>query len=130
RQKILPFFGALAVRYIDRDAAHPYDTAGPVDGCRCCPEAPANLAVRANDAKFGFMGADALVEQAHRLAQPIEIVGMQQRLNIGRIDNEGVMIAPEDPELPFVPHPVAVDPVPVPGTHAAGGECKAAALFA
>ena len=36
----------------------------------------------------------------------------------------------EDPVLAFVPHPVAVDPVPVPGAHLAGGDRQAAALLA
>ena len=36
----------------------------------------------------------------------------------------------EDLVLAFVPHPVAVDPVPVPGAHLAGGDRQAAALLA
>ena len=36
----------------------------------------------------------------------------------------------EDLILAFVPHPVAIDPVPVPGSHLAGGDREAAALLA
>jgi len=55
---------------------------------------------------------------------------MQQRLHVRRRDDEVLRIEPENLVLAFVPHPVAVDPVPIPGTHLAGGNGKAAALLA
>ena len=39
------------------------------------------------------------------------------------IDAENLVLA-------FVPHPVAIDPVPIPGSHLAGGDREAAALLA
>src|SRR5579863_5973725 len=55
---------------------------------------------------------------------------MQQRLNTYGIDDEALRIDPENPELALIPHPVAADPVPVPGTHLSRGQSKAPALLA
>src|SRR6185437_10669469 len=129
-EEILSFFGAFAVRYIDGDPAYPHNPASAVKGCGCRADTPSDLAVGANDAKFGFAGLDSLVEQRHGLAPVPEIIRVQQRLHIGQADDEAFGIYSENPELPFVPHPVAVGPVPVPGTHAAGGERQAAPLLA
>ena len=56
--------------------------------------------------------------------------GMQQRLNVGRRHRKALRIDAENLVLAFVPHPVAIDPVPVPGPHLAGGDREAAALLA
>src|SRR2546423_15656934 len=55
---------------------------------------------------------------------------MEQRLNACRGHHKASWIDAKDTVLAFVPHPVAVDPVPIPGTHSAGGERQAAALLA
>src|SRR5580692_6827310 len=55
---------------------------------------------------------------------------MQERLDIGRRHLEMPGVDAEDAILAFVPHPVAADPVPVPGSHLAGRERHAAALLA
>src|SRR3984885_528017 len=129
-QQILPLFRPFAFGYIDGHATDADDPAGLVDGGGCRAEQPANFAVRANDAKFGFVGFDALVELDHRLAQFAHVVGMKQRPHTFRTDGEILWIDAEDPELTFVPHPVAADPVPVPGAHASSRQCKTAALLA
>ena len=60
----------------------------------------------------------------------MNVVGMKQRLDIGGCQFELAGIDAEDLILAFVPHPVAVDPVPVPGPHLARGDREAAALLA
>src|SRR5882757_4250711 len=129
-QKILSLFRPFPLGNIDGNAADAYDAAGLVDGRGRRADAPANFTIGPNDSKLGFVGSSALVELDHRLAQFVNIVGVQQRLNIGRIDDKALRIDAENPELSFVPHPVAVDPVPVPGTHSAFGKSKTAALLA
>src|SRR5436190_12209558 len=62
--------------------------------------------------------------------QHLNVVGMKQRLDIGWRQFEAVGIYAKDLILALVPHPVAIDPVPVPGSHLAGGDREAAALFA
>src|SRR5271156_6379903 len=54
----------------------------------------------------------------------------KQRLYIFRIDDEALWIDAKDPILALVPHPIAVDPVPIPGAHISGGNSEAASLFA
>src|SRR5882757_9891826 len=55
---------------------------------------------------------------------------MKQGLNICRVHLKGLGINSEDVELSLVPHPIPVDPVPIPGPHLAGGDRQAAALLA
>src|SRR5579862_4928407 len=55
---------------------------------------------------------------------------MQKPANVLRGDLEGRGIDTENPVLALVPHPVAIDPVPVPGAHLAGRNRHAAALLA
>src|SRR5258708_21534735 len=55
---------------------------------------------------------------------------MKQRLNACGRHHKGLRIDSKDAELPFVPHPVPVDPVQIPGTHSAGCDGEAAALLA
>src|SRR3984885_518469 len=129
-QQILPLFRPFAFGYIDGHATDADDPAGLVDGGGGRAEQPANFAVRANDAKLGFVGFDAFFELDHRLAQFAHVVGMQQRAYTFRSDGEVLRVDAEDPELTFVPHPVAADPIPVPRPHASSGQCKAAALLA
>ena len=129
-EQILPLFRPLAFGDVDGHAADADHAAGLVGGGGSRAEQPANFAVRANDAEFGFVGFDAFVELDHRFTQFAHIVGVQQRPHILRADGEVLRIDAENPELTFVPHPVAADPVPVPRPHASSGQCKTAALLA
>ncbi len=60
----------------------------------------------------------------------MNVVGVKQRLDIGRRQFELVGIDAKDLILAFIPHPVAIDPVPVPGSHLPGGYRETAALLA
>src|SRR5439155_25853716 len=60
----------------------------------------------------------------------MNVVGMKQRLDIGRSQVELAGIDAWDRILAFVPHPVAIDPVPVPRSHLSGGDRETAALLA
>ena len=71
-----------------------------------------------------------LVKSVIDLAQRLDVVRMQQRLDIGRGHLEARRIDAENPILAIVPHPVAVDPVPIPGPHLAGRDRHAAPLLA
>jgi hypothetical protein len=130
REQVLPLFRPLAFGDVDGHAADADHAAGLVGAGGCRAEQPANFAVRANDTKLRFIGFDALVELDHRFAQFAHVVGMQQRAYAFRADGEVLRIDAEDPELTFVPHPIAADPIPVPRPHASSGQCKAAALLA
>src|SRR5581483_1214920 len=55
---------------------------------------------------------------------------MQELADIVRGELEGRGLDTENPVLALVPHPVAVPPIPVPGTHLPGGNRHAAALLA
>ena len=54
-QQILAFFSLLALGDIDRNSADAHYTAALIEGCRGRPNAPANPAVRPNDAEFSFV---------------------------------------------------------------------------
>jgi hypothetical protein len=81
-------------------------------------------------AEFRLIRTRALGEPGDRLAQIADVIGMQQGLDMFRRHLELLRIDAEDPVLALVPHPVAVDPVPIPGPHLAGGDRHAAPLFA
>ena len=123
-KQALPLLGPLALGDIDGDAADADDAAGLVEVAAAVPNSQRISPSGRHDTKFGLVGFDALVELGHRLAQFVDVVGMEQGLHILRIDLEGLRIDPEYPELPFVPHPVAVDPVPVPGAHAPAANAR------
>ena len=54
-EQILTLLGALALGDVNRYAADADDPAALVDGRRRRPDAPAHLAVRSNDSKFGLV---------------------------------------------------------------------------
>src|SRR6266404_7379876 len=129
-QQILTFFRLLALGDVNGDAADPHDTAAVVDRCRGGADAPADIAVRPFDPEFGFVRRYALGELGDGLSQFVDIVRMEQRLNACRCRHEGFWIDAEDAVLALVPHPVAVDPAPVPGAHSARGDRQAASFLA
>src|SRR5260370_8521912 len=55
---------------------------------------------------------------------------MKQRLNVCRGHHKSLRIDSKDTELSFVPHPVAVDPIPIPRTHLSRCDPQATALLA
>ena len=55
---------------------------------------------------------------------------MKQGLNAGGGHLKILRVDAKNLILPFVPHPVAVDPIPIPGPHIARGDRHAATLFA
>src|SRR5215831_10620545 len=111
-QKILSFLRASAFGDVDGDSAQTHHAAALVDRCGRRASAPALLAVRPDDAKLRFTGARAALEMADRLAQPADIVPVEQFLDVagGHLEIPG--IDAENPVLPLVPYPVAIDPVP------------------
>src|SRR5712664_2623332 len=128
-QQILTFFRLLPFGDVNGDAADAHDAAAVVDRCRGSADAPADLAVRPSDPEFGFIGRYALGELGDGLSQFVDIVRMEQGLNACRCRHEGFWIDAKDAVLAFVPHPVAVDPAPIPGAHSACGDRQAAALL-
>lgn len=83
RQQILPLFRALAFGDVDGDAAHAHHAAALVDRRGCRADAPAHLAIGPVDAKLAFIGVRAGIERGNRLAELVDVVGMQQRLDVG-----------------------------------------------
>ena len=128
-QQILTFFRLLPFGDVNGDAADAHDAAAVVDRCRGGADAPADLAVPPPDPEFGFIGRYALGELGDGLSQFVGIVRMKQRLNACRCRHEGSWIDSKDVVLAFVPHPVAIDPVPIPGAHFACRDGQAAALL-
>src|SRR5258705_10395157 len=128
-QQILTFFRLLPFGDVNGDAADTHDPAAVVDRCRGGADAPADLAVRPLDPELGFIRRYALGELGDGLSQLVDIVRMEQLLNACRCRHEGAWIDSKDAVLAFVPHPVAVYPVPVPGAHSARGDRQAAALL-
>src|SRR5229473_7862610 len=55
---------------------------------------------------------------------------MKQRLNVCRGHHKSLRIDSKDTELSFVPHPVAVDPIPIPRTHLSRCDRQATTLLA
>src|SRR5207245_2562520 len=88
-----------------------------------------DVAVRPPDPEFGFIGRYALGELRDGLSQLVGIVWMKQSLNACRCRNEGSWVDSKDAVLALVPHPVAIDPVPIPGAHFACRDGQAAALL-
>ncbi len=129
-QQVLPFLGALAFGDVHGDAADAHDAAAVVHRRRRRADAPADLSIGPDNTELGLIGPCALVELGDRLAQLIDVIGMQQRLDVGRVDLEALGADAKDAILPLVPHPVAADPIPVPGAHLAGGDRHAAPLLA
>src|SRR5260370_5451104 len=128
-QQVLAFFRLLAFGDVNGDAADPDHTAAVVDRCRGGADAPADLAVWPLDPEFGFIRRYALGELGDGLSQLVDIVRMEQGLNACRCRPEGAWIDAKDAVLAFVPHPVTVDPIPVPGAHSACGDRQATALL-
>ena len=129
-QQVLTFFGLFAFGNVYGHAADTDDTPFLVDARRRRAGAPAYLAVRPNDSKLRFVGRDAFGELGHRLAQFVNVVRVEQFLNACRCHRKCLRIDAENLILALVPHPVAIDPVPVPGSHLSGGDRKAPALLA
>src|SRR6202008_388072 len=130
REQVLALFGAFALGDVDGHAADPHDAAMPVGAGGRRADAPPFLAIRSLDPEPRLIGAHAAVEMCYRLLQLLGIVGMQELPDIVRRDHEGLRFDAEDPVLAVVPHPVAIDPVPIPRSHLAGGNRHAAALLA
>ena len=80
-----------------------------------------------NSASYDFA---PLREAGPGLVQFVNIVRMEHGLDIGRRQLEAGGIDAENLILAFVPHPVAIDPVPVPGSHLSGGDRQTPALLA
>ena len=129
-EQVLTFLGALPFGDVDGYAAYAHHTTGLVDRCCRGADAPANFTIGSIDPKLGLMRSFAPAELGDRQAQLMEIAWMKQRLDVRGRHHKVVRIDPKDLELPLVPHPVAVDPVPIPRTHSPGRKGEAPALFA
>src|SRR5205814_5973860 len=112
-QEGLALFGALTLADIHRHTADADDAAVPVDRRRRSADAPTHFAVRSVDAEFRLVRARALAEFGDRLAQLVQVIGMQQGLDVRRCHLKAVRIDAEDRVLALVPQTVAGEPVPV-----------------
>src|SRR5262249_36794405 len=130
RQQYLTLFRFLAVGDVDGHPADAHDVVGRVDARHRRSDAPAQLAVWTADAKFALKARRAGRRRLDRVLQMLPVLGVNQRLDVvdGEVKARG--IDAEDPILPVVPDEVAVDGIPFPGSHLAGGQRQAATLFA
>src|SRR5215472_15373440 len=115
----------LALGDVGRDAAHPDDVAGRVQGGRRRAEAPADLAVRPPYAELGLVRLALGAQLLHGLLQPRPVVRMNERLHVLGRDHEARRVDPEDATLTFVPQAFAAGAVPVPRTHLSGDQREA-----
>src|SRR5262249_48732018 len=93
-------------------------------------DAPAQLAVRTADAELGLKRRCALHRGLDRALQMLPVLGMDQRLDVVDGEIEAVGVHAEYAVLAVVPDEMAIDRIPFPGAHLAGGERQAAALLA
>src|SRR5262249_12366010 len=93
-------------------------------------DAPAQLAVRATDAKLALKARRVGRRRLDRVLQMLPVLGVDQRPDIVDGEIEARRIDPENPVLPVVPDEVAAEGLPYPGSHLTGGERQAATLFA
>ena len=82
RQQRLAFLGFLAVGDVDGHAADAHDVVGRVDARDRGSDAPAQLAIRATDAKLGLERRGVARRRLDRVLQMLPVLGMDQRPDI------------------------------------------------
>ncbi|MGY4446573.1 hypothetical protein ACVWZR_001233 [Bradyrhizobium sp. i1.3.1] len=83
REQVLSLFRAFAFGDVHGDAAHAHHAAALVHRRGRRADAPAHLAIGPADAKLAFIGVRAGVERGNRLAELVDVIRVQQRLDIG-----------------------------------------------
>ena len=121
-QQHLALFRFLAIGDVDRHAADADDIVGNVDACDRGSDAPAHLAVRAAYAKFALHGRRVRRGRLDRILHMLPVIWVDQRAKIVDRNLEILRVHAENPVLPVVPGEAAIDRIPLPGSHLAGGK--------
>src|SRR5262245_2635732 len=129
-QKRAPLISMLLVSDVGSHAADPNDPIGLVDIGGSGSHAPADLSVWSPHAELDRARLAVFRQAAKRSLEAWPIIRVNEQPGLHRRRGKAVGLEAEDPALTLVPAALALDRVPGPGAHLAGGECQALQPFA